>query len=184
MSRYSAISPLTGRYEDIVCRRRQANEGWYSVFVGKFLIGSAIAGGVSHGGWTAISDVSADSLVGFRMVGGFRTRWDAIEYLLRACGIHKDRRLEEEGSPEPLMTILAADTIKPGEAATVCQVPGTDEFFVRRQKPDDGSTRRSPADVYEYGLQREIERFRERMEFNREFEARQAAAAAEAEAAS
>lgn len=168
MSRYFAVDPLTGKYGDIVCRRHPQGPQWYSVTVGTFPIGSVVA--IGNHGWDAISDVGVEMLRGQRSVQGFRTRWDAIEYLLMACGIHDrhDRYPRSETEGTPIMVVLTADPIEQGDAVTVCQVEGSDIIYVRQHRPDDGVIRPAPDDVHTLGEKHYIEelcrRGRERRE--------------------
>lgn len=88
MGRYFAPQPLTRELGDIACRRHPHGRGWYTVYVGDFLIGTVAS--QSGGSWSAISGASPELLRGFRSCEGFRRRWDAIEFLLRACGSRQE----------------------------------------------------------------------------------------------
>src|ERR1700722_12226483 len=96
MGRYFAPHPVTRELDDIVCRRHPHGQGWYTVYVGDFLIGTAVS--QSGGSWSAISDADPGMLRGFRSCDGFRRRWDAIEFLLRACGSRR------EETPTPMVS--------------------------------------------------------------------------------
>lgn len=89
MSKYYAKDPATGEYASITWpalrQGTQPQRSWYYVHVGQTRIG--IVALLAPDGWDAISTAGTSRLCGLRRVSGFRTRWGATEYLLRAYGI-------------------------------------------------------------------------------------------------
>lgn len=79
MSAKFSFDPVTGQVEDLIVHRRKGNRSL--VGLGKRFIGE-IHGPDSLDGYTAISHAQPPRLLGLRMVSGFRTRWQAVEYLL------------------------------------------------------------------------------------------------------
>lgn len=88
MSRFAAISPITGKFEDIVWRHSPWGPEWSDVMLGDWRMGMLSRS--SYDGWTAIAEGRQDDLAGLRSVKGFRTRWHATEYLLRATKVWPD----------------------------------------------------------------------------------------------
>lgn len=157
MRRYTVMSPFTGQCEDIhISRPRGDGYHLLTVRLGRSLIGQI--GRHSHG-WTAISNASTETLKGLRLVEGLRTQWACVEYLLRAGGIRDERRdlaWDMEAATEPVMTVLSADAIAPGQAVTLCTVPGTDLFLARAHMPHDPVARPAPADVETLGWDHQL----------------------------
>jgi hypothetical protein len=151
MGKYSAPHPVTGDLKDIVCRRH--GPGWYTVHVGDYLAGLAVA--QSFGGWSAVSHADPEMLRGSRSCDGFRRRWDAIVFLLRACGSHR-AALMPSGTGSPAVTVLSADAIAAGELVTVCAVAGTDLAYARKADPADGPARQAPGNVAVLGVEHYI----------------------------
>lgn len=89
MSKYYAKDPTTEQFASIVCHQHKHPDfrQWYTVTVGETTVGQVIHAG--RDGWVAIS-YAQTTLRGLRKVEGFRTRWQAIVYLLRAYGIWND----------------------------------------------------------------------------------------------
>lgn len=85
MSRYFAFDHTTGRHEDIVVKRSTAAGS--VVMLGSRSIGQIFPPTSGCKGWDAVSHAQPPYLFGLRLVRGFRTRWDAVEYLLQA-GVH------------------------------------------------------------------------------------------------
>lgn len=151
------LSPYASQYEDIhISRPRGDGYHLLTVRLGKNLIGQI---GRHSRGWTAISNASAETLKGLRLVEGLRTQWACVEYLLRAGGIRDERRdlaWEMEAETEPVMTVLSADAIEPGQAVTLCSLPGTDMFLARAHMPHDPVARPAPAKVETFGWDHEL----------------------------
>lgn len=77
----SALDPVTGKFGDIVVHRPLAH-GRSIVDLGDRVIGE-VWGPDRHDGWTAVSHAQRPHLFGLRTVTGFRTRWQAVQYLLK-----------------------------------------------------------------------------------------------------
>lgn len=145
MSRNSAMSPWTGRYEDIVVERPRTGNPLAAVRLGDRMLGQVAKDRFS--GWTAISAAGPEMLRGLRMVRGMGTQRAAVEYLIEAYGLRQERRFPPESYTDPFIAVLAAEDMRRGETVTVCRVPGSDEFLARRHMSHDPEVRPAPADL-------------------------------------
>lgn len=103
MSRYFAPDPDTGEYQTIAFRRHPA--GHQVMYLGKRVVGEVWH---NRSGWTVVSHAQPPHLRGLRKVDGFRTRIDAMVYLLEV-GVYKpdpfleeSKRLVEEMIQNPI----------------------------------------------------------------------------------
>lgn len=91
MSKYFSYNAYTGEMEDIVWKRAKG-EGSpvWQLYLGPDYIGHISRG--RGGGYTAIiMRVDNSDLLGPRLMGGFRTRWAATEYILKVGGYRGDQ---------------------------------------------------------------------------------------------
>ena len=83
MSKYSALSPITGKREDLVWRKAP-HAKWWILHHGEKRIGWASN---ESGSWWCCAFAPATDLKGLRSIYGLKTRRDAMNYLLRVAGI-------------------------------------------------------------------------------------------------